>query len=311
MDRKGLSRLTTLPGEGPQARPPVEDAVQLVVLVGTNVGQVYKLKRGDTLIGRDEAAEIQILDPGISRRHAQIVFDAVHAVYLLRDLGSRNGVRINDVPVGEPQPLLRGDKIQIGLQTVLRVSYPDELETAYASRMYEAVLRDGLTGAYNRRYLDERLPSEVAFSVRHRVELALLLLDIDHFKAVNDTYGHPAGDVVLKQVAALVQRAIRTEDVLARFGGEEFAIICRQTGEEPAGVLAERIRRGVAETVFVADEHQLRVTVSVGISELLRGGLGDPGAFVEAADRALYQAKRTGRDKVVRFSQTIPPQPGR
>jgi two-component system cell cycle response regulator len=170
-------------------------------------------------------------------------------------LGSRNGTRINGVGITDaPHRLERGDIIELGLQTVLRVSFADEAETRYARQMYDAVLRDGLTGVYNRRYFESRLRTEIAFARRHETNLALVMIDIDHFKLINDTHGHPVGDAVLCWLVDLVELGIRTEDVFARYGGEEFAILCRETGEEQAAIVAERVRGKVAERPFQTGE---------------------------------------------------------
>ena len=169
---------------------------------------------------------------------------------------------------------------------------------------------DLLTRWYNRRYLDLRLPQEVARALRYREPLCCLMLDLDHFKQINDRYGHPAGDAVLREVAGRIKRQLRSSDLRVRYGGEEFVVFLIRTTEQDALGVAERIRRGVAETPIQLQEGQLlQVTLSGGIAELEPGGRSaDPAALGAAmlhrADAALYQAKTAGRDRIVRHSQS-------
>jgi two-component system cell cycle response regulator len=176
------------------------------------------------------------------------------------------------------------------------VSRATEPEAKYAHQMYQVALRDGLTGAYNRRYLDERLLSEMAFAQRHRIPLGLLMLDLDHFKMVNDTFGHQAGDAVLQRFHALLEEQVRTEDVVARYGGEEFAVLCREADEGSAAVVAERLRRAVEGAAFEYDGQSIPVTVSIGVAISLDVNVDGPESLVRQADLALYQAKEAGRN---------------
>ncbi|MBW2732394.1 MAG: GGDEF domain-containing protein [Deltaproteobacteria bacterium] len=270
----------------------------LIVLSGNNVGQVYQLERDQVSIGRDVNADIQLMDAGISRRHARVVRESSDN-FSLADDGSRNGTFANNQPVEAHHELKDGDKIQIGVMTILKFSLADDLEADYAQKMYDAALRDDLTGIFNRRYLGERLTSEFSFSRRHTRPLALLLLDLDHFKTVNDTYGHLAGDQVLREVAETIGQLIRAEDVLARYGGEEFCVLCRDTNLMRASILGERIRHHVAEATHTLSETVLTVTVSIGVVAIPDDNFETPDAMVHAADEALYQAKAAGRNCVI------------
>ena len=276
--------------------------VFLVVLEGANVGRVFLLGMDGNLLGRDDFADVQIVDGGISRRHAMVAWNPEKGVFEASDLGSRNGTTVNGQKLTEPRTLVRGDKIEIGIHTVLRVSFSDEPETKYAHQMYKAVLRDGLTGVFNRRYFDERMSSELAFAQRHAKRLSLLMADIDHFKQVNDTYDHPGGDAVLKQFARLVGKLIRSEDVFARYGGEEFVVICRETEEDQAAILAERIRQTVANHGFQYNGTPIKVSVSIGVACLGDHGADTAEKLITAADKALYKAKEQGRNRIVRYS---------
>jgi diguanylate cyclase (GGDEF)-like protein/PAS domain S-box-containing protein len=163
-----------------------------------------------------------------------------------------------------------------------------------AREMEAQSLTDQLTGLPNRRSLDMKLAMEVRLSVRHLVPLSLLLLDVDHFKQYNDSFGHPAGDEVLRKVGSVLQNSLRTTDFAARWGGEEFAVMLRHTNEEGALVVAERIRDAVEREAWP----NRGVTISVGVATLLRVK-PDVGALLAQADAALYEAKRSGRNRVV------------
>ncbi len=290
-DRKTLTRVS----DGPESQD--DRDLLLIVMTGNDVGLIHRLARGKLLniIGREDQADVQVLDAEISRRHAALRYDAQADAYLSADLKGQNGTKLNDQELEGEQPLEIGDKIAIG-STLLRVSRATEPEAKYAHQMYQVALRDGLTGAYNRRYLDERLLSEMAFATRHHMPLALLMLDLDHFKQVNDTFGHQAGDAVLQRFYALLEEVVRTEDLVARYGGEEFAVLCRESDEGSAAIVAERLRRTVEKTEFVYDGQPIVVTVSIGIATSLDVGVDGPESLVRQADLALYGAKRAGRN---------------
>jgi len=170
------------------------------------------------------------------------------------------------------------------------------------ARLRELVSRDGLTGLYNHRHFQEMLHKEVSEAMRYARPLTLILFDVDFFKKVNDGYGHPAGDAVLKRIASYVAETVRSSDLVARYGGEEFAIILPETDVREAVVLAERIRRGIETMEIDVGNHQprLRVTVSLGLSGLKPGASEHvQSEMIEAADKALYAAKGSGRNKLV------------
>ena len=164
--------------------------------------------------------------------------------------------------------------------------------------MYESALRDGLTKAFNKKYFTDRLESEFTFATRHVSPLALVLFDIDHFKKVNDTHGHPAGDYVLSEISTLLSGALRAEDVFARYGGEEFAVICRGSDASQAQVVGERMRKAVEGHRFVYEGTQIPVTISVGIAVLPNPAVKDANDIVGFADQALYKSKNGGRNRV-------------
>ena len=273
------------------------DRPLLTVLVGLNEGQIFALDRAETSIGRGRDAYVDIDDAGISRRHARIVRLAGPR-YILEDLGSANGVFVNGRKV-EHVELVDGDRVQVGARLVLRFGYLSADEEALAHKLYEGSTRDALTGLYNRRYAGERLAAEVAHAQRHGTLFGLVLFDIDHFKRVNDAFGHQAGDGVLRVVAAQVQKAIRTEDVLARYGGEEFVVLVREIEHDRVGMLAERIRRGVERLSMPWDSKAIRTSVSVGVASLSEcGPKATSEALMKLADERLYRAKTGGRNRV-------------
>jgi len=176
-------------------------------------------------------------------------------------------------------------------------SLADEMEESLLKRQYESSILDGLTGVANRRHLDDRLASELAYAKRHGQELCLLLIDVDHFKRINDLWGHPMGDHVLRRLGPIVKRALRLEDVFARYGGEEFAILSRGTDLAHGLLLAERIRFLVQSTNFDQDDHRIPITVSVGVACLADcGGEFTSDRLIASADVALYRAKAAGRN---------------
>jgi diguanylate cyclase (GGDEF)-like protein len=274
------------------------DRAYLVVLAGTAVGEMYKIETEQTIIGRGQKAQIRLFDDGISREHAQIVIEG-HQIILL-DLGSTNGTYCNGLKVDKKE-LADGDKILVGSTTILKFTYHDNLDEIFQKQMYESALRDGLTKAFNKRYFTDRLESEFTFSIRHGSPLTLVLFDIDHFKKVNDTHGHPAGDHVLFEISTLLSSALRAEDVFARYGGEEFAVICRGSDESQAQVVGERMRKAVEGHRFVYEGTHIPVTISVGIAVLPNPAVKDATDIVAFADQALYKSKNGGRNRVTLY----------
>ena len=267
----------------------------LIVLAGSAMGEMYKLTRERTVIGRGQKAQVRMLDDGVSREHCEIVMDDDKAI--LRDLASTNGTFCRGSRV-ERQELEDGDKILVGSGTVLKFTYHDSLDETFQRQMYESALRDDLTKIFNKKYFTDRVESEFAYSYRQKMSLALVTFDVDHFKEVNDTYGHPAGDYVLAEMSLAVQAIVRVEDVFARVGGEEFSIICRGADIAQGRVIAERVRHAVSSHSFVFAGKNIPITVSAGVAAIQDARIVDAQGFVAAADHALYEAKRTGRDRV-------------
>jgi diguanylate cyclase (GGDEF)-like protein len=268
----------------------------LTVLRGPKEGTVYQLRDGKTVIGRSNDVDIQINAEGVSRRHAQI--SEHDGVYTLEDLGSTNGTVCHGQWVEKPYGLNDGDRVNLGGGVVLRFALEGELEQQLRAKLYDLATRDPLTSAYNRRFLDERMNSEWPWAVRHEQSCAVLMLDIDHFKQVNDTWGHLAGDHVLKELVELMTNTIRREDLLARVGGEEFAVLCRGTGRAAANTLAERIRTAVADHQFIFNEEPITLTISIGVATSAEKSVASTDDLLALADQRLYQAKSNGRNRV-------------
>jgi two-component system, cell cycle response regulator len=278
----------------PTATPGSKSA-HLVVLAGANVGEMYEVK-GTLIIGRGREADVRVQGDGVSRKHVRL--RASLGKVVLEDLGSTNGTFVNGERVAT-RSLEDGDKIQVGTTTILKFTYHDQIDEDFQRQMFESASRDALTQVYNKRFFLEQLQSEFAYAARHGTELSLLMFDIDHFKQINDTRGHLAGDHVLSELSRAVTPAIRTEDIFARYGGEEFVILSRTTPRAACRVVAERVRKTIEQHPFVFEGTRIPVTVSLGIGSLPDPGITTPEALLGMADKALYDAKRGGRNRVV------------
>ena len=283
--------------------PAGERKPYLTILSGTWVGRTYQLGPGRLLVGRARDSDIALDDEGVSRRHALFVCTPDGKV-TVEDLSSTNGTSV-DGDLIDVHELQGGEQLQFGSTTVFKFELRDTIEERFVSYLYESVTQDHLTGSFNRRYLDEQLRVEFAWHRRHKQPLSVVLIDVDHFKQINDKHGHVVGDSVLRQLSARCKSACRIEDVFARYGGEEFACLLRQTSASSAVVLAERIRQVVGSTPF---EYQgagravtIDVTVSAGVVELT-DAMDDPQTLLDEADRLLYEAKNEGRNRVAKAS---------
>ena len=169
------------------------------------------------------------------------------------------------------------------------------------SSVKNMAIYDTLTGLYNRRYFEERLKVEAQKSFANRIPLSLIMVDIDHFKKVNDTFGHPEGDMILREIASLLKKSVRKKDTVGRYGGEEFILILPEAGIEASSMIAERIRLLVENTLFDVGKAQLNLSVSLGISNFPMHGARSDEELIKMADQALYEAKRGGRNRVCVF----------
>lgn len=290
-----------------ESLPPQRRTLTLQVVQGEQLGATIVVENDQMVIGRGEDADLSVPDTAMSREHA--CFWRQGDSLVVTDLNSLNGTFVEGDRISRPRKLRQGDRVTVGRVT-LRFLSQDNIELKASQQMYDAAVRDHLTGLYNRAYMDERLKAEFAFAVRHNTPLAVLLMDIDHFKNVNDTHGHPVGDAILKEVSANILTGLRTEDVAARFGGEEFVVLARGIEEPGAQILAQRMRTKAekARVPVPSGEGIVSVTLSVGIAVYRQGSpLNTPDAVVAAADEALYRAKRGGRNRAVVYADARNP----
>ncbi len=274
----------------------------IIVLAGSNVGEMFEVN-GDEIIGRAKGNAIHVVDDGVSREHARIVRDGDDLC--VEDMGSRNGTYLNGKRT-KRRVLSDGDKIQVGRTTILKFTLHDKVDDSFQQHMYDSALRDGLTQAFNKRYFVDRMHSEFQFAHRHSVPLSLVLIDLDKFKEINDTYGHMAGDHVLTEFADAVHQSMRNEDVLCRYGGDEFAVICRSIPIDGTITFANRLLKTIRELEIVYGDHFIPLTVSIGVSAIPDASVDSADDLLGTADRALYWAKEQGRNRVMVYETDVP-----
>jgi len=273
-----------------------KDRHLLIRARGAQLGQVLKLGTQPHRVGRANECEVWLSDDGVSRKHASILYE--DGAYVIEDSGSANGTFVGGQKVA--RAVLRdGDLIQFGPQAVFRYSQADEGQEQLLRQLYEASVTDALTGANNREHFDNQLRMELSYARRHATDLALVMFDVDHFKRVNDTYGHPVGDEVLVEISNATRRLVRNEDVFARYGGEEFALILRGIALDGAKIVGERLRERIASLSIETDKGNVTITVSVGCASFATVTEQTAEAMVQTADKRLYLAKHGGRNRVV------------
>jgi two-component system cell cycle response regulator len=262
---------------------------------GPGMGCRHSLGPRPLVIGRSNDCEICINDNSASRRHVSIEFrgDAYYAV----DLQSMNGTFVNNVPATEHK-LADGDYLRVG-NCIYRFLSGGNVEADYHEEIYRLTIIDALTEIHNKRYLLEFLDRELVRAARHGRRLALVLFDLDRFKAINDEFGHLGGDLTLREVAACVKKEIRQDELFARYGGEEFAIVMPETDLDDARAAAERVRQLLAAHAFQYGERRYNVTISLGVTVTTGTDVTNSADLIKRADEKLYQAKNEGRNRVV------------
>lgn len=274
--------------------PAPTGGASVIVIYGAELGKRLQLGTAPFEIGRSARCDLPIDQESVSRHHARITFDGKD--YWIQDLGSTNGTFVSDVAV-QKQRLVDGEQVRIG-RSILKFMTGENVEVQYHEEIYRLMTVDGLTQIYNRRYFNEALEREMNRSQRYQRNLSLIMFDIDFFKRVNDTFGHLAGDHLLRHIASIVKPRLRRDDILARTGGEEFAVILPEIAIEGARTTAEKIRRIVETSLLIYERQTMRCTVSLGVAGL-RADLATPEDFYKAADALMYQAKQAGRNQVV------------
>jgi len=283
---------------------PLEQATEeccLVQIYTPDVVDGMLLLEDDGLVaGRDISADLILDDGSVSRQHC--CWERNGDGFRLRDLNSTNGTRVNGELV-TVATLRSGDTIQVG-GFLFKFLSAGSIESQYHETVYSLMTRDALTGAVNKRYLSELLQREINRCIRHEHPLSVVMLDIDHFKSVNDTHGHLVGDDVLREFASRITTASREDDVLGRYGGEEFCLMLCDTSREEAMEKAEACRKSIAEAHFKTSAGELVVTASFGVAQLnaeaARNVPSDKRLeqLLHTADERLYEAKRDGRNRV-------------
>ena len=263
---------------------------------GSGLGARTPLTRDEYVIGRVPGNDIVAERDSVSRRHARL-FRSDTEGWCLEDLGSTNGSFVNDIRI-QRQPLADGDQLRIG-DVIYKFLVGANVEAAYHEEIYRLAILDGLTGVHNKRYFLEFLERELASSQRHGHPLTLVMFDIDHFKALNDTRGHLAGDHVLRTLSSRIQSRMRREDLLARYGGEEFAAVLNSTDLTGGIRFAVDVRRRIQAAPFEFDGESFTIMVSLGVASVANEQGVDPAALIARADEKLYAAKRAGRNRVV------------
>jgi diguanylate cyclase (GGDEF)-like protein len=283
-------------GSGPVHVEAEADVILIAHPEGQRLGSRFRLSPGTTLeIGRSAAVGVSLPEVmSISRKHARLRY--IGPVVTVEDLGSTNGTYVNGQPIHGRTVLRSGDRFQTAA-VHFKFLHEADVESAYHLAIYELVAKDGLTEIFNKRKFDEELQRELARAQRHHRPLSLVVFDLDEFKTINDTYGHLCGDFILKQVASLARDLVRPEQVLARVGGDEFAILAPETSAEGAEALASRLRDKVASFDHRYGDIQIAVSCSFGVAEL-RKEMTTPHDLYQAADDALLLSKRSGRNRV-------------
>ena len=263
---------------------------------GPNMGKRFPLQGQTLVLGRGESSEIRVQDNSVSRSHCKVE-PTKEGIYLV-DTKSLNGTFVNDRLTRGAHLLNDGDYIRIG-NAIFRFLTGGNIESEYHEEIYRLTIFDGLTQIHNHRYLAEFLDREVARSQRHRRPLAVLMLDLDRFKSVNDSHGHLCGDHVLREMSNRIRHTVRREDLFARYGGEEFALVLVESTHAQAVEVAERIRELAEDMPFSFESLPIPVTVSVGVASTTGESPMTATEMLKLADGNLYKAKHAGRNRVV------------
>ncbi|MDT5123274.1 MAG: hypothetical protein QOC96_2756 [Acidobacteriota bacterium] len=294
-----------IPGRDRERRP------ALVFLRGELLAVPIPLERDEVILGRALEADVRVNDARASRLHARITTErdphTNFTSYRITDLGSTNGTILNGQLITDAF-LQDGDKIIIG-EHLLRFDMLDEIDREFQRQIHRLLVHDELTGLLTSKSFFSELRREAARAEAESRPFCVLMMDIDHFKSVNDTHGHLVGNQTLEEIGAVITQALRAGDVAARFGGEEFAAFLLDAQYAQAIIAAERVRAGVDEHLFRAtrrgstelEEKMLHITISIGVASY-PDDAQDPIQLIELADTALYRAKREGRNRVCAYS---------
>jgi diguanylate cyclase (GGDEF)-like protein len=271
---------------------------------GPDIGRRIPLLNQQYVVGRDNEAGFIVSRSSVSRQHARLYSDHDGA-WWVEDLNSTNGTFVNESRI-KNQRLADSDQVRFG-DAIYKFLSGSNIESAYHEAIHNMAIQDGMTGIHNKRYFMEFLEREIAVATRHGHPLTLVMFDVDHFKKINDGFGHLAGDAVLKDLAGRIRPRIRREDLFARYGGEEFACVLPSTALGGGIVFAEHLRTIIEERPCYFEDKAIPFTVSLGVTTMHRETGVDPLGLIKRADENLYSAKRAGRNKVVPSLQDLIP----
>lgn len=272
----------------------------LLVVGGELNGTIFDLDKNIVVVGRSAENQISLEFHGISRQHFKLT--ATDDSFTIRDAGSRNGTFLNNKKLEGEKELKKGDIIKIGKLALKFIPCGDPERLTY-DKLQHAANTDGLTGCFTKTYFNNAQDNHVKKSKLTGKPLSLILMDIDHFKNLNDSFGHDAGDFVLKEMAGLIrEHGVRENDIFARYGGEEFVILLPLTNLKQAFDIAERIRKLIDKHKFIYDNKELPVAISIGIADY-RKGVNNGVDLFKRADTALYKSKECGRNQVNFFRE--------
>ncbi len=285
-------------------RPVAEACLVFLHPSGPDIGRRTALERGAYVVGRDTDVDLVVARSSVSRQHSRLARDE-QGVWWLEDLGSTNGTFVNERRI-EKVRLAEGDLIRFG-DAIYKFLSGSNVESAYHEAIHTMAIQDAMTGIHNKRYFMEFLEREVHAASRHGHPLTLVMLDVDHFKSINDSRGHLAGDAVLKDLAARIRQRIRREDLFARYGGEEFACLLPITALPGGVIFAEHLRSLIVERPSLYENEPIHYSISLGVATLQGELHADANTLIRRADEQLYVAKRSGRNRVSpRVSDVLP-----
>lgn len=263
---------------------------------GPDIGRRIPLVNSQYIVGRDNDAGLVVSRSSVSRSHARLFIDD-DGNWWVEDLNSTNGTFVNETRI-RAQQLNDSDQVRFG-DAIYKFLAGSNIESAYHEAIHNMAIQDGMTGIHNKRFFMEFLEREIAVASRHGHPLTLVMFDVDHFKKINDGFGHLAGDAVLKDLSQRIRPRIRREDLFARYGGEEFACVLPSTALPGGIVFAEHLRTLIEERPTSFEDKVIPFTISLGVTTLHReNGIGPP-ELIKRADENLYAAKHGGRNRVI------------
>lgn len=277
----------------------------LIVIQGREIGRDYRLRKPEYVIGRDSNCDICVPEETVSREHARIqtTYSGKKGYYECRliDAGSTNKTFVNNKQANDVV-LRNGDKIRVG-NTILRFELHDVEDIKYHRTIQKKIKYDALTGLLTKESLYLALEHELQRCQQFNIPLSVLMMDLDRFKKVNDTYGHQAGSHTLEEIGSIIMKTLRKTDVSARYGGEEFVSYFSEQSKDKAFIAANKLRKAIENTPIVFRGATIHITISIGVAQFPDDGTTID-ELVAKADEALYEAKHTGRNRVC-LAQTL------